>query len=87
MSLPYSKDFLWLPLFTMSIYLDLAVGVDRNLQLYQNVDVIQERLLISQTFDVDKAVKCSAKCAVMDIYCHGYRLDAVYIQCPWLDAN
>ncbi len=57
----------------LSICFNHAMAVDRNMQLYQNVDVIQERLNVSETTEVDKDVKCSAKCAVLDIYCNGYR--------------
>ncbi len=68
------KDFaLLISVAFLSFYFELSMSVDRNLQLYQNVNVVEERLSISQIIRMDKAIKCSAKCAVMDRKCEGNR--------------
>ncbi len=68
------KDFsLLVSVAFLSFYFELSVSVDRNLQLYQNVNVVEGRLSISQTIKLDKAVKCAAKCAAMERKCEGYR--------------
>ncbi len=69
-----AKDLMWvLAVMVVSHTCDLAEAVARKLHLYQNVDVIEQRLNVSWTFQTDLAAVCTAKCAIMENLCGGYR--------------
>ncbi len=60
-SLNMAKDLMWmLAVMWVSHTPDLVEAVSRKLHLYQNVDVIEERLNVSWTFETDLAAACTA---------------------------